>query len=457
MQQALVLVVDDDVDMADTCRRLLEKQGYQVRTAQSGAVALEVIAEESPDVVLTDVRMPGMEGDELLKQVKKRRPDLPVIMMTGFGSIQDAVAALKIGATDYITKPFTREQLIASVDRAFEVKNLRGEVVRLRNALQDKYSPANIIGNSKSMQGVFQRIRATASNDATVLITGENGTGKDLVAQAIHYGSSRANKPFIPVNCGALPRDLIESELFGHKKGAFTGAAADNQGMFRAADGGTIFLDEIGDLPLDLQVKLLRVLQDRRVRPVGDTNEYPVNVRVIAATNRPLSDMMRDGSFRQDLFYRLSVVTIEVPALRERIDDIPLLLHFFLKKHGDGRKRLFTKGAIQVLERYAWPGNVRELENMVEGLIALGAGDSIDVDDLGDRFHAGAAEPMRTQGNGATPSLAYESLPTLEQAERDLIDAAIERCGGNKSKAAAILGISRTRLYRKLREMGVPV
>jgi DNA-binding NtrC family response regulator len=311
------------------------------------------------------------------------------------------------------------------------------------------------------MQLVFQRIQATQRNDATVLITGENGTGKDLVARGIHYGSGRAAKPFIPVNCGALPRELIESELFGHKKGSFTGASADNRGMFRAADGGTIFLDEIGEMPLDLQVKLLRALQERKVRSVGDTTEYPVDVRVIAATNRDLSDLLNSGVFRQDLYYRLSVFSIHVPALRERIDDIPLLLKHFVDKHDrDSRVKGFTQEAMRVLERYPWPGNVRELENMVEGLIALGAHEQIDVADLGERFTGGAAlqtggglaagvAVAGVNGNGGAKPVSQGML-TLEEAERQLIEDAIQRCGGNKSKAASLLGISRTRLYRKL-------
>jgi two-component system NtrC family response regulator len=456
------LVVDDDVDMADTCRRILEKKGLRVLTASNGPEALESLKKEMPDLVLSDVRMPGMEGSALLKELKSAFPQLPVILMTGFGTIQSAVEALRAGAADYITKPFTRDDLVGSVGRALELKSLRVEVGRLRGELENKYSTTNIIGHSKSMQVVFQRIQATQRNDATVLITGENGTGKDLVARGIHYGSTRAAKPFIPVNCGALPRELIESELFGHKKGSFTGASADNRGMFRAADGGTIFLDEIAEMPLDLQVKLLRALQERKVRSVGDTTEYPVDVRVIAATNRDLSDLLNSGVFRQDLYYRLSVVSIHVPALRERIDDIPLLLKHFVDKHDrDGRVKGFTQEAMRVLERYPWPGNVRELENMVEGLIALGAREQIDVADLGERFTGGAQNVsggamtaggvavLGGNGNGGAKPVSQGML-TLEEAERQLIEDAIQRCGGNKSKAASLLGISRTRLYRKL-------
>ena len=442
--QPNVLVVDDDHDMADTCRRLLEKKGLGVATAYNGREALESIAANTPDLVLSDVRMPGMEGGQLLQEVRKAHPEIPFILMTGFGTIQNAVAALKTGASDYIAKPFTREELLASVERALELKTLRGEVVRLRDALQTKHAPSNIVGNSKLMQNVYQRIQATSRNDATVLITGENGTGKDMVARAIHYGSARAAKPFMAINCGALPRELIESELFGHKKGSFTGATTDNRGIFRAAEGGTIFLDEIAEMPLDLQVKLLRALQDRRVRPVGDTNEFPVDVRVIAATNRDIGAMLAAGTFRQDLYYRISVVTIHVPALRERIDDIPLLLQHFVQKHGNGKQvEGFTKEAIRVIERNPWLGNVRELENMVEGLIALGAKGYVDVADLGDRF----INPPETRASG---DVVNQGIPTLEQAEKHLIEDAISRCGGNKSKAAELLGISRTRLYRKL-------
>lgn len=453
MQQPSVFVVDDDVDMADTCRKILEKRGLRVTTFPDAHTAFERLKTELPDAILSDVRMPGMEGGQLLREVKALDPQLPVILMTGFGTIQNAVAALKAGAVDYITKPFTRDDLVASVERALELKTLRGEVSRLRDALQTRYSPANIIGNSKLMQQVFHRVQATTRNDATVLITGENGTGKDLVARAIHYGSARANKPFVPVNCGALPRELIESELFGHKKGSFTGASADNRGMFRAADGGTIFLDEIGEMPLDLQVKLLRVLQERRVRPVGDTTEYPVDVRVIAATNRDLTAMLAAGTFRQDLYYRLSVVTIHVPALRERIDDIPLLLNHFVRKHAkDQQVEGFTKEALRVLERYPWPGNVREMENMVEGLIALGVRGQIGVDDLPGRFKEMPATPNEVISGVPTS----KGLRTLEQAERELIADALARCGGNKSKAAELLGISRTRLYRKLSQISQP-
>ncbi len=458
--QPHVLVVDDDIDMGDTCRRLLEKRGLQVTTARNGIDALDAMQARLPDLVLSDVRMPGMEGGQLLQEIKKRHAEVPVILMTGFGSIQSAVEALKMGAADYITKPFTREELLASVERALELKTLRGEVVRLRHELQNKYAPTNIIGSSKGMQQVFERIRACTRNDATVLITGENGTGKDLVAQAIHYGSSRSGRPFIAINCGALPRDLIESELFGHRKGSFTGALHDNPGVFRAAEGGTLFLDEVAEMPLDLQVKLLRALQERKVRPVGESTEYPVNVRVIAATNRDVHDMLQGGTLRQDLYYRLSVVTIHVPSLRERVDDIPLLVQHFLKKHtNDNRIEGFSKEAMRALERYPWPGNVRELENVIEGLVALGAKGYIEESDLGDRFQTAMAA---TVGAGAGPgaarqeaALPFNGLPRLEDAERRLIETAIERCGGNKSKAAELLGISRTRLYRKLREIEV--
>jgi DNA-binding NtrC family response regulator len=449
--QPLVLVVDDDADMADTCRRILEKKELRVVTAGNAAEALKQLESLTPQLVLSDVRMPGMEGSQLLKEIKAKHPELPVILMTGYGTIQSAVEALKAGASDFITKPFTRDDLVNSVARALELHTLRGEVSRLRNALQTRFAPQNIIGASKSMQLVFQRIEATSRNDATVLITGENGTGKDLVARAIHYGSDRASKPFIPVNCGALPRDLIESELFGHKKGSFTGAAQENPGMFRAAEGGTIFLDEIGEMPVDLQVKLLRALQERKVRPVGDTTEYPVNVRVIAATNRDLTSLLNSGAFRQDLYYRLSVVTIHVPALRERIDDIPLLLQHFVGKHDrNNRVQGIAPEAIRLFERYPWPGNVRELENVIEGLIALGAHGYIQAVDLPERFHIGSAtiatvdaSPVATIGQG---------INTLEEAERRLIEDTLRRCGGNKSKAASLLGISRTRLYRKLGE-----
>ena len=454
--QPHVLVVDDDLDMAETCRRLLVKRQLTVTMAHDGLSALQAIEAQRPDLVLTDVRMPGMEGGELLREIKQRYPGLPVILMTGYGSIQNAVEALKKGAVDYITKPFTREELLASVERALELKTLRVEVTRLRDELQAKRSPHNIIGGSKGMQQVFERIRATSRNDATVLITGENGTGKDLVAQAIHYGSARAEKPFLAINCGALPRELIESELFGHRKGSFTGAVNDNPGMFRSAEGGTLFLDEVAEMPLDLQVKLLRALQERKIRPVGDSVEYPVNVRVLAATNRDVNGMLNSGTLRQDLYYRLSVVTIHVPALCERVDDIPLLVQHFLKKHEhDSRVEGFTKDAMRALERYPWPGNVRELENLVEGLVALGAQGYVDVSDLGDRFHQQQASLEPAIPGLATPA-TFQGLPTLEGAERTLIETAIERCGGNKSKAAEVLGISRTRLYRKLKEIDHP-
>ncbi len=330
-----ILIVDDDVDMAETCRRIFRKVGIDADAVYGGQEALDALSRDSGyAIVLTDLRMPRMDGADLLQRIKKKHPQIDVIMMTGFGTIQNAIQAMKIGATDYITKPFDKDELLRSVNQILDAHRLRGEIDRLRGELRGSSPMPKLVGGGPAMQRVFSLIQAAARNESSVLIVGESGTGKEVVARSIHYAGARAHKPFVPVNCSAIPRGLIESELFGHKRGAFTGASATTLGLVRSADGGTLFLDEFAEMPLDTQAKLLRVLQERTIRPVGDVAEMRVDVRIVAATNRNVEAAISDGILRQDLYYRLAVIRIELPSLRHRPDDIPFLIQHFIDKFG---------------------------------------------------------------------------------------------------------------------------
>src|SRR5947207_4344517 len=348
------------------CARLLERKGYQARAITSGREALSVLAKNGEvDLVLADLQMPEMDGIQLLSALKGKYPNIEVIMMTGYGTVKTAVEAMQLGAAHYIQKPLDHEELNLLIQRAIEKRRLEEKVDRLRAELQGKYSFENVIGRSAVMQTVHEKMSAACGNRATVLITGESGTGKELVARGIHYNTFKQDAPFVAVNCGALPKDLIESELFGYKKGAFTGAFADSEGLFCAANGGTIFLDEIMEMPPELQVKLMRVLQERTIRHLGDTREIPIDVRVVAATNRPVQESLESGAVRKDLYYRLSVITMHIPPLRERNEDVPLLVDHFLKKHERHYSNIVTSiepQAMDALMKYAWPGNVRELK-----------------------------------------------------------------------------------------------
>lgn len=456
MKPIKILIVEDDKEMADSCRRLFKRSGIATAIAYSGLDAINMIGKDNGiDIVLADLRMPEMDGITLLKRIKKQDPSIEVIIMTGYGTISNAVQAIKLGASDYITKPFNKDELINAVNKIIEKRCLRKQVLSLRSELQQRYTFENIIGKSKGMINVYESIKAAAQNDSSVLIAGESGTGKELVARAIHYGGRRANGPFVPVNCGALPKELIESEFFGHKKGAFTSADYNTEGLFRTAEGGTIFLDEIAEMHNDTQVKLLRVLQDKRVRPVGGTEEFPVDVRVISATNRSLSEIFEKKALRDDLYYRISVITINIPPLRERQEDIPLFVQHYINKFNSifkGNVNGIERKALDILMEYPWPGNVRELENIIEGIFAMGVEEKIMVKDIPKRVKDALSAPyLPAKKEAVDPAKIF----SLKETERSLIERAMRACKGNKSKAAKRLGISRTRLYKRLELYGL--
>jgi DNA-binding NtrC family response regulator len=446
-----ILIVEDDPNHGAMCARMLERKGYQARATPSAREALSLLAHNGGvDLVLADLQMPEMDGIQLLRAVKVKYPDVEFIVMTGYGTVKTAVEAMQLGAAHYIQKPLDHEELNLLIQRAIEKKELAAKVDRLRAELQGKYSFENVIGKSAAMEMVHEKMSAACGNRATVLITGESGTGKELVARGIHYNTFKHDAPFVPVNCGALPKDLIESELFGYKKGAFTGAVADSEGLFRAANGGTIFLDEIMEMSPELQVKLMRVLQERTIRHLGDTRELPVEVRVIAATNKPVQESLESGAVRKDLYYRLSVITIHIPMLRERAEDVPLLVDHFFKKHQKNYAKTITgiePAAMNALMKYSWPGNVRELENLVEMLLAYGKFPVVRLSDLPER--------ILHDTNQRKPGLLSDEVFTLKEAERQLVVNALAKSKGNKSLAAQMLGISRKSLYKKLVDYGI--
>ena len=439
-----ILIVDDEKDTRELMARALGAD-YRVTTAADADLAVKALeADPSIALMLSDVRMPGTDGLQLLKAAKKMRPNLACILLTAFGTVDQAVAAMKDGADDFIMKPVDLGQLEARVAKALKTSALEREVAHLRSQLDEKYGLENLTGNSDAMKRVFHLVRQAAPTEATVLIQGPSGTGKELVAHAIHNLSPRAHGPFIPVNCGAIPENLIESELFGHEKGSFSGAVAQHVGSFEAAHGGTLFLDEIGELPLAMQVKLLRALENRSFTRVGGTQPVVVDIRVIAATNRELKSLVEAGEFRQDLYYRLNVIDIHLPALKDRTEDIPLLVSRFLKElstANGGSVTGITPAAMKMLEGYAWPGNVRELRNVIEKMVVLSAGGMLDVADVPDEIRADASN-----------SLSISAVGTLAETEKAKILAALQNVGNNRSKAARVLGISRRTLYRKLDE-----
>ena len=443
-----ILIVEDDTAMRQSCAKLFRLQGYGVTEAPSGAEALNQARQRGDiDIVLTDLKMPEMDGLTLLKEIKQLDPDIQVVLMTGYGSVKNAVEAMKHGAADYITKPFDTNELLATIGKIIQLGGLREEVSRLRSELREKYRFENIVGASAPMQLVYESIEAAKNTGSTVLICGESGTGKEIVAKAIHYSGMLAKKPFVPVNCAAIPRDIFESELFGHKKGAFTGAFRDSIGLFRAAHGGTIFLDEILEMPHETQPKLLRALQERRIRPIGAAEEILVNVRVIASTNQDAEEAMRNNRFRKDLYYRLSVITIELPPLRERLEDVPALAQHFIAKFNKVFERTLKDidtHAMDVLSHYHWPGNVRELESAIENAFVLSKSDIIKKSDLpasiGEWADAHKLNPQHEKG----------AVTTLHEAERGLLLRALDASKGNKTRAALLLGISRPRLYKMI-------
>ncbi|MDH3725964.1 MAG: sigma-54 dependent transcriptional regulator [Myxococcales bacterium] len=448
-----VLVVDDEENIRVVLRTLLKKHNYQVEAANSAETALEQLERFDPDFVLADVRMSGMTGLELCTELKARSSLATVILMSAYGSVDLAIDAMKAGAYDYISKPFKQDEVLLALAKAEERETLRRENRALKEAMRKERTFHDILGKSDAIGKVFSTISKVAEYKTTVLIQGESGTGKELVARALHLGSPRKDKSFIPLNCGAIPETLLESELFGHKKGAFTDAHADKRGLFTEADQGTLFLDEIGELPLGLQVKLLRVLQESRVRPVGATRDQEVDVRVIAATVRDLRREVAEGRFREDLYYRLNVLQINVPPLRDRRDDIMLLVDHFLERNNG---RLGTKirdvdqKARKLLLNYPWPGNVRELENTIERAVVLSESDVIGVGDLPER--------MREPADPIAASLATGELSIKKTArfmEETLIRRALEKTGGNRTAASKLLEISHRALLYKIKDYGI--
>jgi DNA-binding NtrC family response regulator len=444
-----ILVVEDDAAMRDLLQDTLSDEGYRVDTAAGGYPGIARVQKGGVDLVVTDVRMPDLDGLDMLREIRGAAVDDPphVIVITAFGSIDTAIKAVRLGAHDYITKPFNMDTLVLAVDKALEERGLRHEVARLQREVERPYRFDNIIGRSPQMQEVFGLIRRLSGSSVNVLVTGESGTGKELVARAIHYNSPRSKRAFVAVNCAAIPDQLLESELFGYKRGAFTDARSDRQGMFVEADGGTLFLDEIGDLSPALQAKLLRVLAEREIRPLGATRPEKIDVRVISATHQDLQAGMRAGTFREDLYYRLNVLQLHLPALRDRAEDLlPLCEHFLHRASERSEKPItgFSQAATKVLLSHSWPGNVRELENVIERAVALCDGPQITPQDL--------PQTLRERRPTDLVGYALQRNMTLQELEREFILRVMKEEGGNKTRAASRLGLDRKTLYRKLEE-----
>jgi two-component system, NtrC family, response regulator HydG len=451
----LVLIVDDESPNLESLGKIFEREGWRVVLASSGAAALDVLRRDAVTVVVTDLMMPGMSGEELLRAVKTLAPQTEVVLMTAYGTVETAVAAMKEGAYDFITKPVKRHAVVKTVRQALEKVSLVAENRALRARLAE-LAPGGgpLIGDAPAFRAVLDTLRQAAPTSATVLITGESGTGKELAARLVHELSPRSAGPFVPINCAAIPESLLESELFGHERGAFTGAVARKEGRFERASGGTLFLDEVGEMAPALQVKLLRFLQDGVLERVGGTEPVRVDVRVVAATNKDLAAEVKSGRFREDLFYRLDVVAVRLPPLRERREDVALLAHAFLRrlaeKHGKD-VRGFTPAALQLLERYAWPGNVRELLHAVERAVILTRGELADAGDLPEAVRSAAAGATPAAGGAAGPAALTVPLGTpLEEIERLVIRETLRQTRGDKSLAAQILGIAQRTIYRKL-------
>ncbi|MGC2305455.1 sigma-54-dependent transcriptional regulator [Candidatus Binatus sp.] len=447
-QQATVLVVDDDHEMVSALSDILRQAGYRTLGAHSGHEALALVERGLPDVLISDLRMAGMTGHGLQAELKRIAPDLPVIIITAFGSIQTAVESMKLGAFDYITKPFSNGELLLIVSRALENRDLRIEVKRLRIELARNHGLENIIAANPKMTALLSKLAQVADSNVSVLITGESGTGKDLLARALHFLSPRHDGPFVPVNCAAIPESLIESELFGHARGAFTDAKQSKLGLFVAASHGTLFLDEIGEMLPSVQAKLLRVIEDKRVRPLGATGETTVDVRVIAATNADLEKAVADGRFRSDLFYRIATVTMAVPPLRDRPEDIPLLIkHFLVRASAEAGKPPpeLDADTTEFLTHYRWPGNIRELQNALQQAVLLCSGGKITRSDLPDRITGKHHSPARLE------ELASRRMP-LQEVEREYARAVLASVNNHRGEAAAILGVDRKTLTRKLED-----
>jgi DNA-binding NtrC family response regulator len=448
-----VLLVDDDASLLEVLSFTLREDGHEVRAYSDGRKALAHFADESPDVVITDLKMPGLDGLAVLERVRETDPSVPVIILTAFGSIEDAVEAMKRGAHDYLTKPFSRDELKLTVEKAAERRRLLRENRDLRERLREQTRRFEFVHASEASSQLFATVQRIAPTDATVLITGESGTGKEVIAQALHALSDRWDRPFVAINCAAIPRDLMESELFGYARGAFTGAVADKPGKFQRADKGTLFLDEIGDLNSDLQTKLLRVIETRRVDVLGGNKPVLVDVRIIAATNTDLGARVKDGRFRSDLFYRLNVIPIHILPLRERPDDIPALWDHFVKKYADGAAIRSTPELVRALMRRAWPGNVRELANLCQQMILLRTADTLDVSGMRPSVEP-AIEPDDRGPSGLIGELPEDHL-SLPALEREVIVRALAKHGGNRTRTAEYLGIPRHVLIYRLEKFGI--
>jgi len=441
-----ILIIDDEKSILDLLSVVFKKEGYKVATALSAKAALDYINKNDFDLILTDIKLPQMSGMRILQHIKDKDPDMPVVMITAYGTIKQAVEALKMGALDYVVKPFNMEELKIIVAQGLEKRRIQAENVLLKRELKEKYGLESMVGKSKVMREIYSLIEKIAGTDSTVLISGESGTGKEIAARAIHHQSTRRDKSFVSINCGALPENLLESELFGHVKGSFTGAIANKKGMFEIAEKGTLFLDEVGEMSPWTQVKLLRTLQDKKIRRVGGTDEIPVDVRIIAATNQDLKKRIEEGKFREDLFYRLNVISLEVPPLRDRKDDIPVLITHFLKKYcarmGRKMKRIPPR-VMKIFESYPWPGNVRELENTIERIIAIEERETITESSLPEEMLAPQSETERD----------YELKPgfdlnaTIDEISKNFVQQALRRANGNLKETAELLGIN----YRSLR------
>ncbi|HYC21856.1 MAG TPA: sigma-54 dependent transcriptional regulator [Candidatus Bathyarchaeia archaeon] len=468
---ARILLVEDEANMVRTLVRILERRGLQVLTAANGSEALAVLDQEPVDLIITDLNMPVMDGMTMLRELQDRTRKPSIIVLTGYGTVKSAVEAMKLGASDYLIKPYDTDELLLVVERQLEVRELRREVESLKREVQRHQRYGALIGDSPAMQEVYRIIAAVSQNKSTVLITGASGTGKELVARTLHQRSPWSRGPFVAFNCAAVSETLLDSQLFGHRRGSFTGAIADQEGVFQAASGGTLFLDEVSEVPLALQAKFLRAIQEREVTPLGTTKPVKIDVRLVAATNKDLRQQVRKGEFREDLFYRLNVVNIDLPPLRARKQDIPLLVrHFvdeFARSYNVAAKEL-SPGALEALIAYDWPGNIRELQNAIERAFAVSAAPTLELEDVapvlseaamssspaGEGGSAGAPQ----EPSGAAPSAPpadqdgglIDHVISLDEAERRLIAAALKQAGGNKNEAARLLRIDRQRLYRKL-------
>ncbi|MGE5538971.1 MAG: sigma-54-dependent transcriptional regulator [Gemmatimonas sp.] len=447
-----ILLVDDEPKMRDVLAVALTDLGYRVVQAGSGRDALDVLQRDEVDLVLTDLRMPGVSGRELLQEIKRARANLPVILMTAYSTVKDAVQVIKEGAFDYIAKPFEMDELTATIENALRLYDVMRDNARLREALEGRHSFESLIGNSPAFRAVIKAVAEVCESRANVLLTGESGTGKELVAQAIHYNSPRREGPFVAINCAAIPEGLLESELFGHVKGAFTGAVASRTGRFAQADRGTLFLDEIGDMPLPVQAKILRVLQERAFEPVGGTQTRTVDVRIISATNKNLAEAIKQGKFRDDLYYRLNVFPIALPALRDRADDIPLLADHFAREVAASMGRRFTgftSAALRAMASYGWPGNIRELQNCVERAVIVARSEQIDVADLPPYLF-----DRPSDARAALPSNLDEEL---ERIERGYLIEALRQADGVQVKAAEMLGITERSFWHRVKKYAISI